>query len=98
MTQKYGIPIIHDMTRVAENAYFIKSREPGYQDKSIAEIVFGSHYRRERDVVRGEVPLKVGRQTRSDDGNELPFVGECLNQEDGEANRMQLSDLRPCSS
>lgn len=39
LTQKYGIPIIHDMTRVAENAYFIKSREPGYQDKSTAEIV-----------------------------------------------------------
>ena len=39
LTQSHGIPIIHDMTRVAENAYFIKSREPGYQDKSIAEIV-----------------------------------------------------------
>ena len=39
LTQKYGIPIIHDMTRVAENAYFIKTREPGYQDKSTAEIV-----------------------------------------------------------
>jgi tyrosine phenol-lyase len=36
---QYGILIIHDMTRVAENAYFIKDREPGYQDKSIAEIV-----------------------------------------------------------
>lgn len=39
LTSKHGIPIYHDMTRVAENAYFIKSREPGYQDKSIAEIV-----------------------------------------------------------
>ncbi len=39
LTQKHGIPIIHDMTRVAENAYFIKSREKGYQDKSIAAIV-----------------------------------------------------------
>ena len=39
LTQKYGIPIIHDMTRVAENAYFIKSREPGYQEKSIGDIV-----------------------------------------------------------
>ncbi|MBR9999615.1 MAG: tyrosine phenol-lyase [Cyclobacteriaceae bacterium] len=39
LTDKYGIIIIHDMTRVAENAYFIKDREPGYQDKSIAEIV-----------------------------------------------------------
>ncbi|MFZ0436215.1 MAG: tryptophanase, partial [Chthoniobacterales bacterium] len=35
----HGIRIIHDATRVAENAYFIKEREPGYADKSIAEIV-----------------------------------------------------------
>jgi tyrosine phenol-lyase len=39
LTNKYRIPIIHDMTRVAENAYFIKSREPGYQDKTIEDIV-----------------------------------------------------------
>ena len=39
LTQKYGIRIIHDMTRVAENAYFIKEREPGYGDKTIKEIV-----------------------------------------------------------
>jgi tyrosine phenol-lyase len=39
LTKKYNIPIIHDMTRVAENAYFIKDREPGYADKSIQEIV-----------------------------------------------------------
>ena len=39
LTSKHGISIYHDMTRVAENAYFIKRREPGYQDKSIAEIV-----------------------------------------------------------
>ncbi len=39
LTNKHGIRIIHDMTRVAENAYFIKKREPGYSDKSTAEIV-----------------------------------------------------------
>ncbi|OGR01609.1 MAG: tyrosine phenol-lyase [Deltaproteobacteria bacterium RIFOXYA12_FULL_61_11] len=36
---KHGILIVHDMTRVAENAFFIKEREPGYQDRSIASIV-----------------------------------------------------------
>jgi tyrosine phenol-lyase len=39
LTNKYGIRIIHDMTRVAENAYFIKQREKGFQDKTIAFIV-----------------------------------------------------------
>jgi tyrosine phenol-lyase len=38
-TKKHGIRVIHDMTRVAENAYFIQQREKGYQDKSIREIV-----------------------------------------------------------
>lgn len=39
LTHKYGIRVIHDMTRVAENAYFIKIKEKGYSEKSIAEIV-----------------------------------------------------------
>jgi tyrosine phenol-lyase len=36
---KYGIKIIHDMTRVAENAFKIQCCEPGYQDKTVAQIV-----------------------------------------------------------
>ncbi|MDR3609238.1 MAG: tyrosine phenol-lyase [Ignavibacteriaceae bacterium] len=39
LTNKYNIKIIHDMTRVAENAFFIKDRESGYSDKSVADIV-----------------------------------------------------------
>lgn len=39
LTKKHGIRIIHDMTRVAENAHFIQQREKGYQDKSIRDIV-----------------------------------------------------------
>jgi tyrosine phenol-lyase len=39
LCNRYGIRVIHDATRVAENAYFIKDREPGYADKTIAEIV-----------------------------------------------------------
>ena len=39
LTKKHKIRIIHDMTRVAENAYFIQQKEKGYQDKSVREIV-----------------------------------------------------------
>jgi len=36
---QYNILLVHDMTRVAENAYFIQQREAGYQDRSVREIV-----------------------------------------------------------
>jgi tyrosine phenol-lyase len=39
LTSRHGIPIIHDMTRVAENAYFIQQREKAYAKKSVREIV-----------------------------------------------------------
>lgn len=38
-TLEHGIRIIHDMTRVAENAYFIQQREAEFTSSSIQDIV-----------------------------------------------------------
>jgi len=38
VAEKYGITTLIDGARYAENAFFIKEREEGYQDKSIREI------------------------------------------------------------
>lgn len=38
VAHRYGIPIFLDACRFAENAYFIKLREPGYAARSVREI------------------------------------------------------------
>jgi tyrosine phenol-lyase len=39
LTEKHGVKIILDATRVAENAFFIQEREPGHAGRPIADIV-----------------------------------------------------------
>lgn len=39
LTNRHGIKLYLDATRMVENAFFIQEREDGYHDKSIAEIL-----------------------------------------------------------
>lgn len=39
MARKNGIPMVVDTSLISENAYFIKRREKGYENKTIGEIV-----------------------------------------------------------
>jgi len=39
VADEHGIMVILDATRAVENAYFVKEREPGYADRSVAEIL-----------------------------------------------------------
>lgn len=38
VSRKYGIPLFFDAARYAENVFFIKQREKGYEDKPLIEI------------------------------------------------------------
>jgi tyrosine phenol-lyase len=39
VADRHGILVIFDATRAVENAWFIQEREPGYRDRSVAEIL-----------------------------------------------------------
>jgi len=39
VADKHSIMVVLDATRAVENAYFVKEREPGYEGKSVAEIL-----------------------------------------------------------
>jgi tryptophanase len=38
IANEYGIMMVMDCSLISENAYFIKTREPGFEDKTIKEL------------------------------------------------------------
>ncbi len=38
LADEFGVPVLFDASRFAENAYFIKQREPGYAERSVRDI------------------------------------------------------------
>jgi tryptophanase len=41
LCRRHGVPLVLDVCRIAENAYFVQEREDGYQRTAIADIVRG---------------------------------------------------------
>jgi len=39
LTRRHGVPFILDATRIAENALFVKEREPGYDERSLPDVI-----------------------------------------------------------
>jgi tyrosine phenol-lyase len=39
LTTRYGVPFILDATRISENALFVKEREPGFGERSLADLI-----------------------------------------------------------
>lgn len=66
LCHKYGVPVNVDSARFIENAYFIKTREKGYENKTLREISPGDvQLRRQHDHERQEGrPREHGRLHR----------------------------------
>jgi tyrosine phenol-lyase len=39
LTKRYDVPFVLDATRISENALFVKEREPGYSERSLADLI-----------------------------------------------------------
>lgn len=39
LTREFGVPLILDASRISENAFFVKQREPGFGETALAEII-----------------------------------------------------------
>ena len=97
LCQKHGIRVIIDATRLVENAYFIKVREAGYQDKSIAEILKefcsysdGCTMSGKKDLlvnIGGFLALQVHEQTIFEEARNMVVVYEGLHTYGGLAGR-----------
>lgn len=39
LTHRFGVPLVLDATRISENALFVIEREPGYEHRSLPEVI-----------------------------------------------------------
>jgi tryptophanase len=84
LTQRFGVPLLFDACRFAENAWFIKRKEEGFADRSIQSIVHemfenvdGFHISFKKDGlvnIGGAVYLKQGSLF----WEKFPHFGEAL--------------------
>jgi tryptophanase len=71
LADKYTIPVFFDASRFAENAYFIKTREPGYELRSISDIAreMMSHGRGCWMSAKKDAIVNIGGFIATDDEN-----------------------------
>ncbi|KAF5988568.1 putative beta-eliminating lyase [Fusarium bulbicola] len=54
LARQYGVPVVLDSARFAENAWFIQQREPNYTNMTILEIIREMHQYADAVIMRGE--------------------------------------------